>query len=220
MTRASGCRLQNRKQRGRQQERRDNVHLRCDLETISGVAQIVRERAGVVDQHVEPRYRPTDAVGEVPHVVEDREVRNRGGHAGIRCDGSDRAPGCFGPLRITADDPDVGIALRERRRRGEAETAGRASDQRDPPVHVDNGLGIPIEQRTACRESDATEAANDRRFERGVGQPARTVEARHACTAARRVRRPAAARSPMRRKTSASNGSASRPMPLASSCAS
>ena len=220
MTRASRCRLQNRKQRGRQQERCDDVHLRCDLETISGVAQIVRERARVVDQHVEPRYRPTDAVGEVPHVVEDREVRDRGRHAGIRCDGSDRAPGCFGPLRVAADDPEVGVALRERRRRGEAETAGRARDQRDPAAHVDNGLGIPIEQRTACRESDATEAADDRRFERGVGQPARTVEARHACTAARRVRRPAAARSPMRRKTSASSGSASRPMPLASSCAS
>ena len=215
-----GCGLQNRKQRGRQQERCDDVHLRGDLETIGGVAQIVRERARVVDQHVEPRYRPTDAVGEVPHVVEDREVRDRGRHAGIRCDGSDRAPGCFDALRVAPDDPDVGVALRERRRRGEAETAGRARDQRDPAAHVDNGLGIPIEQRTACRESDATEAADDRRFERGVGQPARTVEARHAGTAARRVRRPAAARSPMRRKTSASSGSASRPMPLASSCAS
>ena len=159
------------------------MHLRGDLETIGGVAQIVRERARVVDQHVEPRYRPTDAVGEVPHVVEDREVRDRGRHAGIRCDGSDRAPGCFGALRVAADDPDVGVALRERRRRGEAETAGRARDQRDPAAHVDDGLGIPIEQRTACRESDAAEAADDRRFERGVGQPARTVEARHACTA-------------------------------------
>ena len=82
--------------------------------------------------------------------------------------------------------------------------------ERDAAAHVDNGLGIPIEQRTACDESDAAEAADDRRFERGVGEPARTVEARHACTAARRVRRPAAARSPMRWKTIASNGSASR----------
>ena len=196
------------------------MHLRGDLETIDGVAQIVRERARVVDQHVEPRYRPTDAVGEVPNVVEDREVGDRGRHAGIRCDGSDRAPGCFGALRVAADDPEVGVALRERRRRGEAETAGRARDQRDPAAHVDNGLGIPIEQRTARRKSDAAEAADDRRFERGVGQPARTVGQRHACTADKCVRKPAAARSPMRWKTIASNGSASRPMPLASSCAS
>ena len=196
------------------------MHLRGDLETIGGVAQIVRERARVVDQHVEPRCRPPHVVGEVPHVVEDREVRHRGRHAGIRCDASDRAPGGLDALRVAADDPDVGVAFRERRRRCKAETAGRARDQRDPAAHVDNGLGIPIEQRTAGRESDAAEAADDRRFERGIGELPRTVKEGHACTAERRVLRPAAARSPMRRKTIDRTGSASRPMPLASSCTS
>ena len=164
------------------------MHLRGDLETISGVAQIVRRARPALWINTSSRGadRRTRSA-RFANVVEDREVRDRGRHGGIRCDASDRAPGGLDALRVAPDDPDVGVALRERRRRREAETAGRARDQRDPAAHVDNGLGVPIEQRTTCGESDAAEAADDRRFERGIGEPARTVKARHACTAERRV---------------------------------
>ena len=104
----------------------DDVHLRGDLETIGGVAQIVRERArlwmntssrGTDRRTRSARFRTSSRTARSATVVVTLES---GATAAIS------SWGYFDALRVVADDPEVGIALRERRRRGKAKTAGRA----------------------------------------------------------------------------------------------
>ena len=112
--------------------------------------------------------------------------------------------------RGRTDDPDVGMALRERRRGARPPVAA----QRDPAVCRQRAQH-PNRTRTPLT-NHAAEAADDRHF--GVINARRRTIKLSRRTAADACRPAAAVADAM--EDDASSGSASRPMPLASSCAS
>ena len=203
----SGRRLEQRPQLADEQELGEDLRRERRLVALVGDVVLVAEGAGVQHEHVEAVVRGRVAVGEGARLGERGEVDDVG--LGVR----DLRLGPLRLLRIAPDHTHARALAGEQLRRHAAEPRGRARDDRGLAVEPQLLEWRPLVEAAARLVTDPREAADDARFEHGVGRAAE----RHGRSAARM---PAAAFLPVRLKRSCMIGSRIRPTPLNSSTAS
>ena len=227
----------------REQEGGDHMGLGGQLEPVDRALVAMFERAGVVDQHIERITGLGDLVGGATDVVEPAQVRHH--HLEVAVSGLplDAGAGPVGPLPVTTEQHHPSAQCREPTSRSQPEAGRCACDQRHPLAERVGRRVDPSEEAPASIDAETTEAAYDGQLERGIRhlgsgraqQPqrrlahaVRPVSPRSApgsptSAPARRstlARRPAAARSPIRRNRTWNSGAIRRAAPRGSSTAS
>ena len=155
------------------------MHLGGELQTVLRAHELVRQRARVVHQHIQTRSVSEHAVGQRANVVESGKVGGRRGHVRAGERREDLAPRFLRASGVTADEPHLGVARRERVSRGEPDATRRTRDHHNRARHVNGRLSIPIEQDTPRRETDAAEAPDHTQLECRVGEPPEPLPRRH-----------------------------------------
>ena len=130
---ARGCAgLEQRKQCLGEQERSEHLRGERDLVALLGHDVGVRQRACVVDEHVEAVVRPREALGERARLREQREIGELRLDLRARLGGEPRAR-LLGAPGVPADDADRSALPGEVARCSEAEARRRARDDRHLP---------------------------------------------------------------------------------------
>ena len=196
----------------RQAERRQHGGGHGELAAIGGAPVRRVERAGRMDQHIEPFVRRGDAGGEPLHGngIGDVEHDRRD-----RCAGAEitrLACGGLGPARVAADEPHGRPQPRQLQRRRPADPRGRSCHDRHPAREIARRL--PVLEARPRGVARPAEAAGDAHLERGVDQSGQLGPAH-----ARARRKPSAPRSAILRNDRAMTGAARRSTPRPSSTA-
>src|SRR5687768_13069131 len=125
------------------------MDLCADFETVFGAVEVVRQRACVVYQHIEPRGGGQNFVRAAMNVVEVGEVGERRSEPSVRHRVSNLSAGGLGTGPVAANDPDLTAESGEHAAGAESETTGATRDERDATGHIAWGTCIPREQLAA-----------------------------------------------------------------------
>ncbi|CAB4931471.1 unannotated protein [freshwater metagenome] len=163
-------------QQCRQQERADDLARHRGLGAVGSHPTLGRERAGVVDQDVEPLMVGQHPRRELPHVHKvthvGRHLRYRlAARRGAAGRGDEVVDDALVFLRVTADEHERGATRGELTCCRQTNTRCRAREQDNPTGEVIVVERRPVSETLPRLVSDLGEARDDGRFDDRVGEP-------------------------------------------------